>query len=153
MLPHGAAPADATGFGIALDECSTVLSCQTCWLPGRSHGSARSIAVARSRAISVVSRNARPLGCGGVTATAVRPIVRYIRLVSRDLSLVHGVLGSCTMAECGVELLPVSWPEFAALHPARRINQGLRAFGSGIWGLASALTGTCRFAQPSRLPG
>ena len=48
-------------------------------------------------------------------------LMRYIqRLVSRDLSLVHGMipLGSCTMKlNAASELLPVSWPAFASLHP------------------------------------
>ncbi|MFM7635673.1 MAG: aminomethyl-transferring glycine dehydrogenase [Cyanobacteriota bacterium] len=48
-------------------------------------------------------------------------LLRYIqRLVSRDFSLVHGMipLGSCTMKlNAAAELLPVSWPAFAQLHP------------------------------------
>ena len=53
--------------------------------------------------------------------------MRYIqRLVSRDLSLVHGMipLGSCTMKlNAAAELLPVSWPDFAALHPFAPADQ------------------------------
>ncbi|MFM7550527.1 MAG: aminomethyl-transferring glycine dehydrogenase subunit GcvPB, partial [Cyanobacteriota bacterium] len=48
-------------------------------------------------------------------------LLRYIqRLVARDFSLVHGMipLGSCTMKlNAAAELLPVSWPAFAQLHP------------------------------------
>ena len=48
-------------------------------------------------------------------------LLRYIqRLVSRDFSLVHGMipLGSCTMKlNAAAELLPVSWPAFASIHP------------------------------------
>ena len=48
-------------------------------------------------------------------------LLRYIqRLVSRDFSLVHGMipLGSCTMKlNAAAELQPVSWPAFAQLHP------------------------------------
>ncbi|MEB3165451.1 MAG: aminomethyl-transferring glycine dehydrogenase [Cyanobacteriota bacterium] len=48
-------------------------------------------------------------------------LLRYIqRLVSRDLSLVHGMipLGSCTMKlNAAAELAPVSWPAFSQLHP------------------------------------
>jgi glycine dehydrogenase len=42
------------------------------------------------------------------------------RLENRDLSLVHGMipLGSCTMKlNAAIELEPVSWPEFANVHP------------------------------------
>jgi glycine dehydrogenase len=48
-------------------------------------------------------------------------MMRYIkRLENKDLSLVHAMisLGSCTMKlNAASELLPVSWPEFANLHP------------------------------------
>jgi len=48
-------------------------------------------------------------------------MLRYIkRLESRDLSLVHSMisLGSCTMKlNATSEMFPVSWPEFARLHP------------------------------------
>ncbi len=47
--------------------------------------------------------------------------VRHVkRLENRDLSLVHSMipLGSCTMKlNAAAEMAPVSWPEFAALHP------------------------------------
>lgn len=48
-------------------------------------------------------------------------MMRYIRrLENKDLSLVHAMisLGSCTMKlNAASELLPVSWPEFANIHP------------------------------------
>jgi glycine dehydrogenase len=48
-------------------------------------------------------------------------MMRYIKwLENRDLSLMHAMipLGSCTMKlNAATELLPVSWPEFAGLHP------------------------------------
>ena len=48
-------------------------------------------------------------------------LLRYIhRLVAKDFSLVHGMipLGSCTMKlNAAAELLPVSWPNIAQLHP------------------------------------
>ncbi|MFO8238908.1 MAG: aminomethyl-transferring glycine dehydrogenase, partial [Prochlorococcaceae cyanobacterium] len=54
-------------------------------------------------------------------------LLRYIqRLVSRDFSLVHGMipLGSCTMKlNAAAELLPVSWPAFARLHPFAPADQ------------------------------
>lgn len=54
-------------------------------------------------------------------------MMRYIRrLENRDLSLVHGMiaLGSCTMKlNAASELLPVSWPEFANIHPMVPENQ------------------------------
>ena len=48
-------------------------------------------------------------------------LLRYIsRLRGRDLSLAHSMipLGSCTMKlNATVEMIPVTWPEFANLHP------------------------------------
>ena len=48
-------------------------------------------------------------------------LMRYIKMLeNRDLSLLYSMipLGSCTMKlNAATELLPVSWPEFAALHP------------------------------------
>ncbi|MEA3444336.1 MAG: aminomethyl-transferring glycine dehydrogenase, partial [Bacteroidota bacterium] len=48
-------------------------------------------------------------------------MMRYIKkLERRDFSLTHSMisLGSCTMKlNAAVEMLPISWPEFGALHP------------------------------------
>ena len=54
-------------------------------------------------------------------------MMRYIkRLENKDLSLVHSMiaLGSCTMKlNAAAELLPITWPEFAAIHPFVPVNQ------------------------------
>ena len=54
-------------------------------------------------------------------------MMRYIkRLENRDLSLTHSMiaLGSCTMKlNAATELFPVSWPEFANIHPFAPLNQ------------------------------
>lgn len=48
-------------------------------------------------------------------------MMRYIKhLENKDLSLVHSMisLGSCTMKlNAATEMIPVSWPEFSAIHP------------------------------------
>lgn len=54
-------------------------------------------------------------------------MLRYItKLQKRDLSLTHSMipLGSCTMKlNATVEMIPVTWPEFANLHPFAPLEQ------------------------------
>jgi glycine dehydrogenase len=54
-------------------------------------------------------------------------MMRYIRfLENKDLSLITSMisLGSCTMKlNAATEMIPVSWPEFAAIHPFAPANQ------------------------------
>jgi len=56
-------------------------------------------------------------------------MMRYINeLVSKDFSLVNGMmpLGSCTMKlNAAAELMPVSWPEFANIHPFAPASQSI----------------------------
>jgi glycine dehydrogenase len=71
---------------------------------------------------------------------AEHELLRYIhRLQSGDLSLTHSMipLGSCTMKLNGTALLlPVSWPEFAGLHPFAPAEQA-----RGYAGLFAQLEG------------
>lgn len=54
-------------------------------------------------------------------------MMRYLKkLENRDLSLCHSMipLGSCTMKlNAASELMPITWPEFANIHPFAPINQ------------------------------
>ncbi|PJZ69873.1 glycine dehydrogenase (aminomethyl-transferring) [Leptospira perolatii] len=74
-------------------------------------------------------------------------MLRYIRkLESRDLSLTTSMipLGSCTMKlNATVEMLPVSWPEFSALHPFAPKEQtaGYRTIFNQLENWLSKITG------------
>ena len=54
-------------------------------------------------------------------------MMRYLkRLENKDISLMHSMisLGSCTMKlNAATELMPVSWPEFSAMHPFAPTDQ------------------------------
>jgi glycine dehydrogenase len=74
-------------------------------------------------------------------------MMRYLkRLESRDYSLVHGMipLGSCTMKlNAAAEMAPVSWPQFAALHPFAPAEQaqGYAQVLGDVSAALSAITG------------
>ncbi|MEQ8705453.1 MAG: aminomethyl-transferring glycine dehydrogenase [Phaeodactylibacter sp.] len=59
-------------------------------------------------------------------------MMRYLKsLENKDLSLMHSMipLGSCTMKlNAATELIPVSWPEFANLHPFAPVDQAAGYF-------------------------
>ena len=82
-------------------------------------------------------------------------MMRYIkRLENKDLSLTHSMisLGSCTMKlNAASELMPITWPEFANLHPFVPFDQ-VAGFQKVIAGLDSALSEITGFAKMSFQP-
>jgi len=86
---------------------------------------------------------------------AEHEMLRYIhRLESRDLSLTTSMipLGSCTMKlNAAAEMLPISWPEFAKLHPFAPVDQA-RGYGLVFEQLETWLSEITGFARVSLQP-
>lgn len=82
-------------------------------------------------------------------------MMRYIkRLENKDLSLVHSMisLGSCTMKlNAASELLPITWPEFASIHPFVPVEQA-RGYAELIEQLNKDLSEITGFARMSFQP-
>ncbi|KAK9099265.1 hypothetical protein Syun_026310 [Stephania yunnanensis] len=83
-------------------------------------------------------------------------LLRYLhRLQSKDLSLCHSMipLGSCTMKlNATVEMMPVTWPEFANLHPFAPVEQtqGYQEMFENLGDLLCTITGFDSFSlQPN----
>jgi glycine dehydrogenase len=74
-------------------------------------------------------------------------MLRYLkRLENKDLSLAHSMiaLGSCTMKlNATAEMIPVTWPEFGALHPFVPVEQaqGYKALIDSLEAMLKAVTG------------
>jgi glycine dehydrogenase len=74
-------------------------------------------------------------------------MLRYLkRLQNKDLALDHSMisLGSCTMKlNATSEMIPITWPEFAELHPFAPIDQaqGYREMIAGLEDALKAITG------------
>jgi glycine dehydrogenase len=82
-------------------------------------------------------------------------MMRYIkRLENKDLSLTHSMisLGSCTMKlNAASELIPITWPEFANIHPFVPIDQAA-GYQEVIASLDKSLSEITGFAKMSFQP-
>ena len=82
-------------------------------------------------------------------------MLRYIKkLENKDLSLVHSMisLGSCTMKlNATSEMIPITWPEFANIHPFAPVNQ-TRGYQQLFTALEDWLTEITGFAATSLQP-
>ncbi|MFG1498403.1 aminomethyl-transferring glycine dehydrogenase [Saccharospirillum sp. HFRX-1] len=122
--------------GVSLDETTTAADVERLFavLLGDNHGSDLAELDA---AVLASNTPALPAELRRTDAVLSHPVfnryhsetelLRYIkRLENRDYSLVHGMipLGSCTMKlNAAAEMQPVSWPQFANLHPFAPADQ------------------------------
>ena len=130
--------------GIALDETTGVADVeQLLDLLGAGAGASESTAWEH------VSRRTTPFMEHPVFASyhSETELLRYMhRLQARDLSLVHSMipLGSCTMKlNATVEMMPITWPEFAAIHPFAPVDQaaGYAEIFAELTDMLRAITG------------
>ena len=115
--------ADATGIAVALDETVTAdeLRALCCVFGAEPGAAADSIPQPRTGAFMT-----QPV----FTAhRSEHEMLRYMkRLADRDMALDRGMipLGSCTMKlNAAAEMTPLSWPEFAHIHPFAPPDQTL----------------------------
>ena len=120
------APRHHPGFiGITLDECSTAEDvARLIWIiSGDSGGDSKVDSAGISSAIPQNMQRQTPFLQHPVfnSYRSETEMLRYLkRLENRDISLTHSMipLGSCTMKlNAASEMMPVSWPAFAAPHP------------------------------------
>ena len=123
-------PVGSDKLGISLDETSTGADIEQLWqvILGPDHG--LDLATLDS-ALSAGVADGIPAGLRRTSAFLTHPVfnsyhsetemLRYLkRLENKDFSLAHGMipLGSCTMKlNASAQMIPLSWPEFANIHP------------------------------------
>ncbi len=115
---------DEQTVGISLDETTTETDVQNLW---QIFAGGKALPDIENENISPVSQSAYARTSSYLTHPVFNSyhseteLLRYIhRLQSKDLSLTTSMipLGSCTMKlNATAEMIPVTWPEFAKIHP------------------------------------
>jgi len=141
---------------ISLDERSDRAEIETLWtaLLGADHG--LDLDTLDAELVSNGS-DSIPAGLERTSAFLTHPVfneyhsetemLRYLkRLENKDLSLAHSMiaLGSCTMKlNATAEMIPVTWPEFGALHPFVPVEQaqGYKTLIDSLETMLKAVTG------------
>ncbi|WP_311943937.1 aminomethyl-transferring glycine dehydrogenase [Halomonas piscis] len=124
---------DSGDIGVSLDETSTARDVALLWdvILGEDHHLSVSALDEAVAADAEAGKGAIPAACRRESDFLTHPtfrryrseteMLRYLkRLENKDLSLTHAMipLGSCTMKlNATSEMLPISWPAFAHLHP------------------------------------
>jgi glycine dehydrogenase len=144
---------DAGRVGVSLDETTTRDRVRLLWTIFAAEGAALPDFDAIERDVG----GAWPPGLGRTTAFLAHPtfnrhhsetgMLRYLRrLADKDIALDRAMipLGSCTMKlNATLEMIPVTWREFAHMHPFAPANQtvGYREMITGLERMLCAITG------------
>ncbi|MEH6387639.1 aminomethyl-transferring glycine dehydrogenase [Pseudomonas profundi] len=146
---------DADSLGVSLDESSTRQTVEKLLAVFASDGEAVDVAALDAQVIN--SEVGIPAALRRQSAFLTHPVfnsyhsetemLRYIKsLENRDLALNHSMipLGSCTMKlNATAEMIPITWPEFAQLHPFAPLAQaeGYRVMLDELEEMLRAITG------------
>ena len=140
---------DDQTIGISLDETTTREDVAALLKVFGKTTPVEALDAARPCAIPVTLQRREPILTHPVFNThhTEHGMLRYLkRLQNRDLALDHSMipLGSCTMKlNAAAEMIPVSWPEFAQMHPFAPLDQaqGYLELIGGLEGQLKAITG------------
>jgi glycine dehydrogenase len=154
-VAHGAnlRRVDEAHVGVSLDETTTREDVKLLWTIFASEG----VALPDFQSIEATIDDALPASLERTSGFLAHPtfnryhseteMMRYLRrLADKDVALDRSMipLGSCTMKLNAVsEMMPVTWPEFAYLHPFAPANQtvGYREMIGGLERMLCAVTG------------
>jgi glycine dehydrogenase len=154
-VAHGAnlRRVDEAHVGVSLDETTTREDVKLLWTIFASEGTA----IPDFQSIEATIDDALPASLERTSGFLTHPtfnryhseteMMRYLRrLADKDVALDRSMipLGSCTMKLNAVsEMMPVTWPEFAYLHPFAPANQtvGYREMIGGLERMLCAVTG------------
>ena len=144
---------DTTHIGVSLDETTTRDRVRLLWTIFAPEGAA----LPDFDAIEPTAVDALPPALGRTTPFLTHPtfnryhsetaMLRYLRrLADKDIALDRAMipLGSCTMKlNATLEMIPVTWREFAHMHPFAPANQtvGYREMIAGLERMLCAITG------------
>ncbi|OOE45418.1 aminomethyl-transferring glycine dehydrogenase [Salinivibrio kushneri] len=140
-------------LGVSFDEASTLAEVNQLLTALTGQGNAEAVA----SDIEADELAAIPAACRRSSAYLTHPVfnryhsetklMRYMKaLENKDFSLTHGMipLGSCTMKlNAAAEMIPVTWPEFGALHPFVPLEQakGYQTLGKSLRDMLCEITG------------
>jgi glycine cleavage system P protein (glycine dehydrogenase) len=143
---------DGITLGVSLDETTTRDDVARIWKIFAGKDAAFAVG-----ALDTQTENALPDALARTSSYLTHPVfhrhrsetemLRYLRrLADRDLALDRAMipLGSCTMKlNATSEMIPITWPQFAALHPFAPVEQtaGYRALVADLERMLCAATG------------